>query len=85
MQRTQIYLDVEQHQTLVELAARQGISLAELMRRIVDEYLQQREQFTKPDRGVYFRLVGLGASGRSDVSEHHDRYLGEVLKNDRHG
>jgi len=30
-------------------------------------------------------LVGLGQSGLSDVSERHDYYLAEALKNDHNG
>jgi hypothetical protein len=40
--RTQIYLTVAQRKELDALAAREGASLAELIREAVDEYLEVR-------------------------------------------
>lgn len=33
----------------------------------------------EPSIAAYLRIVGLGSSGRSDVAERHDAYLGQVL------
>ncbi|MDH7578932.1 MAG: CopG family transcriptional regulator [Bacillota bacterium] len=85
MDRTQIYLPPEQHKALLKEAARRGISFAALMREIVTDHLEKDKKLKKPPKEVYLRLVGLGQSGARDVSEHHDRYLAEALKNDHHG
>lgn len=41
MQRTNIYLDEEQARALKHLAAEEGLSVAELVRRAVDAYLAE--------------------------------------------
>jgi len=73
--RTQVYLTPEQHTSLKEEARKHGVSLAELLRHVVDEYLHQ----TKP-KEEFMKIVALGRSGRRDVSEKHDQYLTEALE-----
>jgi hypothetical protein len=84
MQRTQIYLEPEQHRALIEEAAKRRVSLAELMRQIVAAHLEQPGvRSVGPE--VYRRIIGLGASGNSDVAERHDDYLAEALEHDHNG
>lgn len=80
--RTQVYLDSEQRRRLQEEARRQGLSMAELLRRIIDEHLRRRR---KPNREAYLSIVGIGRDPCPDVSECHDRYLGEGLGHVHHG
>ncbi len=49
MQRTQIMLEPEQHQTLSEIARRENRSLADLIREMVDEgiALYQKQRLTQ--------------------------------------
>ena len=75
--RTQIYLDPELHRALKDKAREEGISLAELLRRIARDYL--RRELSRDD---FFAIVGLGESGAGDVSGDHDRHLAEVLAED---
>ncbi|MGB9663274.1 MAG: CopG family transcriptional regulator [Moorellaceae bacterium] len=82
MQRTQIYLHPEQHQALLNEAAQKGVSLAELVRQIVEEHLERRVKPPGTPKEVYLRIVGIGASGKTDISERHDHYLAEALSND---
>ena len=42
-QRTQIYLDPEQHRKLIEEASSRGVSLAALLRDLVQTHLESRE------------------------------------------
>lgn len=78
--RTMVYLDSEELQALRMEAAKKGISLAELMRRLVRLYLEKgKSAFPTPPK-AYLRIVGLGSSGRKDISERHDRYLAEALR-----
>lgn len=44
MQRTQIYLSDEQRRLLDRAARREGVSVAEVIRRAVDEHLGRRER-----------------------------------------
>ena len=79
MVRTQIQLTEEQARRLKELAARRGVSIADLVRRGVDTVLEGE---TKPTRAELvaraIAAAGRHRSDRRDVSENHDRYLAEA-------
>jgi hypothetical protein len=72
-QPLQIYLKPAQDQALRALAEREGVSLAELIRRSIDKYLAE----LPPEDDPAMDLIGLGQSGRGDLSTNHDRYLAE--------
>jgi len=74
LKRTQIYLEAEQHRLLKREAEAKGISLAELMRQLAHDHLYKR-----PQRQDFARIVGLGKSGARDISQAHDRYIGEAV------
>lgn len=82
MQRTQIYLYPEQHRALLNEAAQKGISLAELVRQIVTEHLERQGKSPTVPKEVFLRIVGMGTSGKKDISERHDYYLAEALLDD---
>jgi len=72
LERLQFYLEPEVNEQLEKLAAQRKVSKAHLIREGVRRILQDAsEDIEDPILGV----VGLGASGRSDISEHHDNYL----------
>jgi hypothetical protein len=77
LKRTQVYLEPGQHRSLKREAEEKGISLAELLRQIVRDYL--RKEHLQED---FFKIVGLGKSGRSDVAKEHDHYLAEAISRD---
>lgn len=68
----QVYLDPEQDRALRVLAQRQKVSLAELVRRGVDRYLAEA---LPPEKDPSLRLIGIGSSGRDDLSIRHDQVL----------
>jgi len=72
--RTQVYLDPEVHRRLKERAKEEGVSLAELIRRMAKDYL--RKEAAPKD---YLAIVGLGQSGKTDIAEKHDEYLAQGL------
>ena len=77
--RTMVYLDPQQMKALKARARSEGISVAELMRRIVKRQLE--DQPSPPvSPAAYARMVALGSSGRSDVSDRHDAYLGDAIE-----
>ena len=78
--RTMVYLEAEQLQSLQLEARNQRISLAELMRRLVKNHLTQDKGVPAASKEVYLKIVGLGSSGKKDISEKHDQYLGEALR-----
>lgn len=77
--RTMVYLEYEQLQSLQKEARSQRISLAELMRRLVKEHLNKDRGVPKAPKDAYLKIVGLGTSGKKDISENHDHYLGKAI------
>jgi hypothetical protein len=73
-----IYLEDEQLQALKARARAERIPVTELIRRLVRQYLGQPVHSAVPDSAL-MRLVGIGASGRADVSDNHDRALAAAL------
>jgi hypothetical protein len=75
MVRTLIQLTEDQHQRLKERAKRDRVSVAEEVRRAVEEHLAQDKREAAWDR----LLASAGAfhdkDGARDVSENHDEYL----------
>ena len=78
--RTQIYLDGRDHRSLKREARRAGTSMTGLVRRIVASYLRGGARTEAPSKEEVMRFVGLGSSGRRNVSERHDRALDEALR-----
>ena len=78
--RTMVYLDPQQLKALKASARAEGVSLAALMRRLVTQHLEQRQPLPPVPPGAYPKLVALGSSGRSDISERHDAYLAQALQ-----
>lgn len=81
MIRTQVQLTEDQLQALRRLSAITGKSTAELIRNGVDQYLSRRrpaDEEGRIERAI--RIAGAFASGATDVSAGHDRYLAEAFK-----
>jgi len=67
----QVYIEPEQDYVLGNLAKKRGTSKAEIIRKSLDKFLREIPLEEDPAMG----LVGLGSSGKRDLSEHHDEYL----------
>jgi Ribbon-helix-helix protein, copG family len=76
MLRTQISLTEEQAARLRQIARAENVSIALLIRRSIDRFLEA------PDPEVRHRhmlaAAGAGHSGIGDVAENHDLYLAET-------
>lgn len=57
-------------------AALEGITVSEAVQRALKQYLGGIGS-SPPKRGTFDGIIGLFASGQSDVSERHDYYLAE--------
>jgi hypothetical protein len=68
----QIYLQPDQERILRALAERERVSVAELIRRSVDRYVRE---LLPPDEDPSLGLIGLGHSGRPDLSARHDELV----------
>ncbi len=80
MVRTQIQLSERTAKRLKTLAAERGISMAELVRESVEQYLARLSHSSSDER----RNRAIAAAGRfraeeADLAEEHDRYLAEDL------
>ena len=84
-EKTMIYLEAEELKALREDARARRISLAELFRRLVRQYLETRQEAQTPDAKAYLKIVALGSSGLADVSELHDQHLGNALRREHAG
>lgn len=73
-QRTQVYLEPEHHAALVREAAETGISLAELMRRIVDSHVSE----TAPRYGTKGWDALIGVAGGGEPSDIMADWKGEI-------
>jgi RecA/RadA recombinase len=78
--RTQIQLTEEQSRRLQLEARRSGKSVAEVIRRSVDTYLDQASDRAvgSPTREAAAQVAGLFHSGKTDVAARHDDYLDEA-------
>jgi hypothetical protein len=64
----QIYIENQQNYVLAALARSKGTSKAEIIRECLDKYLRQIPLNDDPA----IELIGLGNSGKKDLSERHD-------------
>ncbi len=84
MIRTQIQLTEEQSRALKSLAARRGVSVAELIRQSVDSFI--RSSAGLDDRERRRRAIaaaGKYRSGKKDVAVNHDDYLTRAFSDSR--
>jgi len=81
MVRTQIQLTEAQAEALKSLAAREGRSMADLIRSSVDSLLQGVGHVSRAERRKRgLSVVGRYRSAPPDLSEGHDRYLEEASR-----
>jgi hypothetical protein len=67
----QIYVEPQQNDVLEVLSRKKGVSKAAIIRESLEKYLNELPVEEDPA----MELVGLGSSGKGDLSNHHDRYL----------
>lgn len=83
MVRVQIQLDPTRHRQLKKRAKRQGVSVAEIVRRCIDADLQAREGEASADRvRRALSVVGKYAdpAGATHVARDHDATLAEAYR-----
>ena len=81
MVRTQIQLTEAQAKALRDAAARQGRSMAELVRDGVEALLRSEAGPSREElKRRAIEALGRFRSGKSDISSEHDRYLAEAFR-----
>jgi len=74
--RTQLYFPEELLQKVKEEAEKEGVSMAEVVRVAVMEYLERKKRVDW-DKDPVWSLIGRVESDRGDLSSKHDHYLYE--------
>jgi metal-responsive CopG/Arc/MetJ family transcriptional regulator len=74
MTRIQVYLEPELKEQLESLASELDISRSELVRQSIRRFLQEGKL---NEQDPLMGIIGLGKSGKNDISERHDRYIAE--------
>ncbi len=72
----QIYLNERQNQALRRLAKEKNTTVSELVRRGIDLLLRQ----VPAEQDPAYHMIGLGASGVTNIAEKHDEYLAQELE-----
>ena len=80
MVRTQIQLTERQARELKRMAAREGVSMAEVIRNAVDAKLREGVSGLPWEERIRRAMAVMGKfhSGLNDVSRRHDQYLAEA-------
>ncbi len=77
--KTQVYLKSDQQRTLKKLAKREHVSVSGLIRQLVDEYISLAKICSDKTPQKRLSIIGIGDCGPADVSENHDKYVGEAI------
>jgi hypothetical protein len=75
MVRKQVYLTRAQDRRLKQEAARRRRAEAEIIRAALDRELGDETPSSEIDRDPFWSMIGLGRSGRGDLSENVDHHL----------
>jgi len=79
MVRKQIYLREEQAKAIKGIAAAQGLSMAEVIRRAVNQVVISSSSYDWKERRQRARQVaGRFRSGKRNISKDHDQYLSKA-------
>lgn len=80
--KAEIKLDSSQYKFLSEELKRLHLSMEDLLNYMIQEYLIEISQVSNQPTADFMSIVGLGESDSTDVSEKHDKYLGEIIANE---
>ena len=78
MVRTQIQLTEEQAAKLKRIAAKRGVSMAEVIREAVETIPDRDDRAERWARALAVAGIGHDRDGATDVSVRHDDYLAEA-------
>jgi hypothetical protein len=77
----QIYIESQQDDVLEMLSKKRGISKAGIIRQSLEKFLKELPVKEDPALG----LVGLGRSGKRNLSYQHDQYLAQYAARKKKG
>lgn len=67
----QIYIEPRQDNILAVISKNRGVSKAAIIRESLEKFLKE----LPVEKDPALRIIGLGSSGKTDISEKHDKYL----------
>ena len=82
MIRTQIQLTEEQAEKAKRLAAARGISMAEVIRQLLDAAPERDDRTERFARALAAVGIGRDIEGKTDVGVRHDEYLADIYEED---
>jgi len=81
MVRTQIQLTEAQAKTIKKVAMEKGTSVAEVIRRAVENMVQSSPKMSTQERNRRaIEIAGKFRSGKKNISRKHDEYLAEAYE-----
>jgi hypothetical protein len=80
MIRTQIQLTEEQAAKAKRLAAERGVSMAEVIRQLLDREPERDDRTERFARALAAAGTGRDIEGKTDVSVNHDKYLADIYE-----
>ncbi|MBI2891118.1 MAG: hypothetical protein HYY13_10090 [Nitrospirae bacterium] len=82
--RGTLYLPRRSHEALKARSVREKVSLADLVRRAVDAFLQQGEEGTIAEGYRQLEsMVGIGRGDGAAVAERHDEFVAQAIARER--
>jgi hypothetical protein len=78
--RTQVYLPADTHRLLRREARQAGISMTELVRRVLAGHVQGRRGVESISKEAVLSFIALGRSGESKGATEHDRILDDAFR-----
>jgi len=80
--KAEIKLDSSQYKVLSEELKRLHLSIEDLLNNMIQQYIVDISQISNRPTEDFMSIVDLGESDSTDVSEKHDKYLGEIVANE---
>ena len=71
----QIYIEPKQADLLEMFSSKMGISKAAIIRESLEKFLKELPLEEDPA----MTIIGIGSSGKGDLSENHDKYLAQYV------
>jgi hypothetical protein len=77
-----IKLDLTQYKALIEESKNLNMTLEDFLANLIKQYLMDLTLYKKHTQKNFMSIVALGDSGTTDISDNHDKYLGEVISDE---
>jgi hypothetical protein len=73
MHRTQLYLDESHYQWALAMARREGKSIAQVFRDLIEKQISKKT--AQKNRDPFFKVLGIGSGSAEPVAENYEDFL----------